>query len=245
MSARRFLGKLVGSFGREVYYEMCTAWARPAFAPKDVDYEEYWRKRKFIAVQPRFPIMSDLVDEGSSVLDIGCGDGGFLSYLKSQKKNVQECGIDVAATAVETCRTLGLNARHITLFDLAQSEPHGGFDVVVMSEVIEHVPNSEDFLRTAWSLARVRLIISFPNIAFWPHRMRLMLGRNPIQWLHYQAEHLRFWSLSDFLEWVAAMDLPGYKITKVAPTTGTCQFRLHERWPNLFANQILVVIDRI
>ena len=245
MSARRFLGKLVGSFGREVYYEMCTAWTRPAFAPKDVDYDEYWRKRKFIAVQPRFPIMADLVDEGSTVLDIGCGDGGFLSYLKS-KKNVQECGIDVAEPAVDICKGLGLNARRITLFDLAaENQPRRRFDFVVMSEVIEHVPNSEDFLRTAWDLTQSRLIISFPNIACWPHRLRLMLGRNPVQWLYYQAEHLRFWSLTDFCEWIAAMDLPGSRITKVAPTTGTCRFRLHERWPNLFANQILVVIDRV
>ncbi|HYL73826.1 MAG TPA: methionine biosynthesis protein MetW, partial [Bryobacteraceae bacterium] len=210
MSARRLVGKLVGSFGREIYYEMCTAWARPVFAPKDVDYDEYWRKRKFVAVQPRFPLMSDLIPEGATVLDIGCGDGGFLSYLKSQK-TVRECGIDIADPAVDACRNLGLNARRVTLFELAAEDPPDKqFDIVVMSEVIEHVPNSEDFLRTAWSLTRSRLIISFPNIAFWPHRLRLLLGRNPIQWLYYQAEPLRFWSLNDFLDWVAAMQLPGY-----------------------------------
>jgi methionine biosynthesis protein MetW len=246
ISVRRLLGKLAGSFGREIYYEALSAWSRPSFAPKDVDYDEYWRRREFIAVQPRYQPMTDMVDSGASVLDVGCGDGGFLCYLKARKE-VHELGIDVAGPAVDSCSERGLNVRRTTLFDLAAecASAERRFDIVVISEVIEHVPNSEDFLRTAWALTGKRLIISFPNIAFWPHRLRLMLGRYPVQWLHFQAEHLRFWSLTDFRDWLAAMALPGaHMVPEVVPTTGTTRFRLHERWPNAFANQILVVINR-
>jgi methionine biosynthesis protein MetW len=188
--------------------------------------------------------MMELIDPDSTVLDIGCGDGGFLSYLRAHKE-VRELGIDISAVAVEQCASRGLNVRNATLFDL-RSEcvcNERLFDFVVM--VIEHVPNSEGFLRTAWELTGRRLIISFPNIAFWPHRLRLLLGRNPVQWVYFQAEHLRFWSLPDFLDWLVEMKLPGAHVRpEVVATTGTRLLQVDQRWQNLFGSHIVVVADK-
>lgn len=228
----------------EIYGQLKSVRGSPRFA-KSIDYDEYWRKRHFIPVQPRYPIMAELVEARSTVLDVGCGDGGFLSFLKARKE-VRELGIDISGVAVEQCLAHGLNSRRVTLAEIAAecAVEDCRFDVVVMSEVIEHVANAEKFIQVAWDLATRRLILSFPNIAFWPHRLRLLFGRNPVQWVHFQAEHLRFWSLPDFVEWIAAMDLPAARVHTIVATSGTRLFRLYRRWPNLFGNQIIVVIER-
>ena len=247
MKLKRIITTLAGHFGRHVYAQIRSIFARPKYTRTEINYNEYWRKREFIEIQPRFPIISKMIERGATVLDVGCGDGGLLLYLKEHRDQILEVGIDISDVAIERCVSRGLNCMKQTLsaFEAESARQKRTFDYVIMSEVIEHVPNSEEFVQTAWGLTRGKLIISFPNIAYWPHRLRLLLGRNPVQWAHFQAEHLRFWSVSDFTDWLSAMELPSANIShKVIGTSGTCSLGLCKLWPNLFANQVIVTVER-
>jgi methionine biosynthesis protein MetW len=212
---------------------------RPATFGKQVaDYDGYWRHRGPSGMQPRFTIIGHAIASGASVIDIGCGDGVMLEFLKATR-NVRELGIDLSDDAVRRARDRGVNARVEMLGDLAKSGAK--FDHVVMSEVVEHVADAEQFVLDAWTLTSKTLWLTFPNIAYFPHRLRLAAGKAPVQWVVFPGEHLRFWSVPDFRAWLVSLSLPQPAMTA---SNGFTVGRLHRIWPNLFGNQIVVRCDR-
>ena len=210
----------------------------PAYGGGVDDYDAYWRHRTAGSLQPRFSIIGDAIAPGASVLDVGCGDGVMLAFF-IETRHVRALGIDVSAEAVTRAVSRGVDARMQTLGDLAATGET--FDHVVMSEVVEHVADAERFVADAWTLTRKTLWLTFPNIAYFPHRLRLAAGRAPVQWVVFPGEHLRFWSVPDFRAWVISLSLPSPVMTA---SNGFTVARLHRVWPNLFGNQIVVRCDR-
>ena len=210
------------------------------FHGQSIDYEAYWRYRGEGGVHPRFLIIAGGVRDGESVLDVGCGDGSLLRYLKTARQ-VHERGVDISATGVALAQASGLDARVGLLGAPGTVDPGEVFDHVVLTEVIEHVPDAEALLLQVWSHTRRSLWVTFPNIAYFPHRWRLALGRFPVQWVLFPGEHLRFWALPDFREWAIGAGLP---VPVALPSTGFVFGHLHRIWPNLLANQIVMRFDR-
>src|SRR5262249_15565237 len=155
-------------------------------------YDAYWRHRAPGSRHPRFDIIASGVTSGATVLDVGCGDGAMLEYF-AETKQVRGVGIDISAEAVRRARDRGVDASTTGLAELKQSGAR--FDHVVMSEVIEHVAEAERFATDAWAMTKKTLWLTFPNIAYFPHRLRLLSGKFPVQWVVFPAEHLRFWSV--------------------------------------------------
>jgi hypothetical protein len=96
-------------------------------------------------------------------------------------------------------------------------------------------------VRQGWALAGCSLWLTFPNIAYFPHRLRLLAGKFPIQWTIFPGEHLRFWSVPDFRYWLRQL---GFSNPRMLPSNGLTLFELHRLWPNLAANQIVVRLDK-
>lgn len=211
---------------------------RPKYGPIVDGYDEYWQRREPGGLQPRFEIIRAGLEPDASVLDIGCGDGVMLEFFQSTRR-VQAVGLDVSAEAVRRARARGVDARVQTVEDLRCTGRT--FDHVILSEVIEHVPEAEQTLVAAWALTRQSLWVTFPNIAYFPHRLRLLSGKFPIQWTVFPGEHLRFWSIPDFRAWLASLSLPP---PSIVASNGLTIARLHRVWPNLFGNQIVVRCNR-
>ena len=223
---------------KEVSHAVAGMVRRPAYGERVDDYDTYWRHRAPATLQPRFSIIGDAVAPGASVLDIGCGDGVMLQFLMATKQ-VRALGIDVSAEAIRRAVARGVDARVQPLGELAASGQT--FDHVVMSEVVEHVADAERFVLDAWALTRTSLWLTFPNIAYFPHRLRLLSGKAPVQWVVFPGEHLRFWSVPDFRAWLESLSLPS---PSMVASNGVTFARLHRLWPNLFGNQIVVRCNR-
>lgn len=146
--------------------------------------------------------------------------------------------------AVERACEKGVSAQVETLSHVAEESREKAFDHVVVSEVIEHVSRPEEFVLKAWSLTSESLIITFPNIGYWPHRLRLLMGRFPVQWAHHPGEHLRFWTIPDFWDWLEELNLSGNMTLSLYPTNGITILHLHRVWPNFFSNQVVIEIEK-
>ena len=195
-------------------------------------YENYWTKRGRSGNRPRYLIFSEWIPAGSKVLDIGCGDGYFGEFL-AKNKRVDYTGTDISETALKSAQGRGLKVAQLDASnDLGKFEPQS-FDFIVMSEFIEHIPNSEEVLKTAGRIARKGVLISIPNVAYWKFRLQLLLGNFPKQWAVAPEEHLRYWSVSDFKK---TAENAGFKIQEIRSSNGRKIFR--DIWPNLFGFQV-------
>lgn len=194
-------------------------------------YETYWRERGEMKMRSRYPILASWIEPGSQVLDIGSGDGMFGAFLR-EKLGCDVTCLDISELALEIARERGLKTVRA---DATERLPFvdGEFDYAISSEFIEHIPNAEDALTEAMRVAKKNLLVSFPNAAYWRYRLQLLCGRMLRQWDKHPAEHLRFWAMPDFFEWIDGL---GFSVLEYKASNGK-RF-LRDFWPNLFGFQI-------
>ena len=200
---------------------------------KKINYDDYWRDRGFemrSKLMEREHIFFDWIKDGSKVLDIGCGTSRLLFELKN-KKHCEVTGVDISPLVIESLKKAGING---IVADI-QSDAFqltGHYDYIIASETLEHLSQPED-LMAKLSPHTDFFVLSVPNSAFYRYRIGLLMGgRFFTQWKHHPSEHLRYWSHTDFLDWLEALDL---KVEKSEASNG---FELKKIWPNLFGHQI-------
>jgi methionine biosynthesis protein MetW len=147
-----------------------------------------------------FEVIAGLVPEGSRVLDLGCGDGALLAHLRDAR-GCRGFGVEIDDAQVAACirrdvKVLQLNLEEgLALFDDAS------FDVVLQLETLQHLRNAETMLRETARVGRIG-IVSFPNFAHWPNRLRVATGRMPVtkampyEW--YDTPNIRVGTFADF-----------------------------------------------
>lgn len=177
---------------------------RPAPLEEFSDYNDYWRLRTsdgvIIREMDRFKVIGSLIDAGESVLDIGCGDGSFQRYLAQIKPSCRSLGLDTSTEAVRFACDHGCDAQVIDPDLSLRDQVNGGWGVITVMEVIEHIPDAERVMRDILELNAKRIFVTIPNVGCLKHRFRLMFGgRFPITTIIYHMrEHLRFWTVKDF-----------------------------------------------
>ena len=146
------------------------------------------------------------------LLDIGCGRGLLLRRLA----DYHECyGCDFDAGAVASCKQSGLNVCQVDLNTAVALDGLDGktFDVIVISEVCEHLLNPRSALRLAkrYLSANGTLIVTVPNAVPLFVRLPVFLGRR-VAWLHYPSGdteatgHIRFYTIASMLELLQSED---------------------------------------
>lgn len=210
------------------------------------DYDEYWQMRTnnqtLPAILPRYKIISNIIPNGASVLDIGCGNGSFLKYLISIKPDCHVTGVDISADVVKRLIEQGIPAKEVMQTVPLNEQFDQSFDYVVMMEVIEHIHDAEAITRQAALLAKQRLFITVPNVGFILHRLRLALfGRFPVTNICcHMKEHIRFWTVTDFSEWAHALRLNLVRtIPQVSKNEHLIVRYLAYKYPSLFAKAVI------
>lgn len=123
------------SYDNDTYYEK--------FLREIVEHYDY-RKNTMGKERFEYSVARLGLDQSSAtILDLGCGAGWFLSYLK--ERGVKARGLEVNPMAVRFCESRGLNVSDSRLAD----EPDGMYDVITMFDVLEHLDDPIDVLATA------------------------------------------------------------------------------------------------
>ena len=106
-------------------------------------------------------IIASWIEPGSTVLDLGCGEGDLLHFLK-ERKEVTGTGIERVEARVAQCIERGLSVLQGDINEEVLDYPGGHFDYVILSQTLQQVYEPETLIR---SLLRIghRVIVSFPN----------------------------------------------------------------------------------
>jgi methionine biosynthesis protein MetW len=140
---------------------------------------------------------------------------------------------------VEFCRSQGLNVDLADVTKPLTDYLKTTFDYIILSEIIEHLPDPEGLLSVLRPFARKAIIVSIPNTGYYQHRLRLLFGKFPLQWLVTPGEHLRFWTQADFHWWIKQIR---FEIIDEIPYEGTPG--LKQIWPGMFAAAFVYVIKQ-
>ena len=199
-------------------------------------YNEYWAQGRS-KYKYRYGVFLSWIKPGSKVLDLGCGDG-YLANLIAEKNYCDVTCADVSEVALNIAKARGLKVIKASI-DEPLPFPENSFDYVIATEVLEHIIKTESALSEMARVSKKYLLVSIPNIAYWEHRLRLVLGRFPKQWVFHPMEHLRYWSVADFKD-----TLKGLNLEPAVIKGGSGKRYLRDVWPNLFAEQICFKIEK-
>jgi methionine biosynthesis protein MetW len=151
-------------------------------------------------VRADFSAIANWIQPNSSLLDLGCGDGDFLEYIRAQKK-VQTYGVEISDLSVLACVEKGLDVIQQDLEAGLALFENQSFDMVVLSQTLQTIHETESILNEIVRVGK-ECVISFPNFAHWSHRIDILLGRMPVSktlpfdW--YNTPNVRVLTIADF-----------------------------------------------
>jgi methionine biosynthesis protein MetW len=153
--------------------------------------------------RPDLLAITQLVPVGSSVLDLGCGDGMLLADLV-RRRNVTGRGIEISEEGVLACINRGLSVRQGKLEEGLADYPRHRFDVVILSQTLPFLNDPVMILTEMLRVGR-QAIVSFPNWGYWRSRLGLLLAGNmpamPDLGTHwYDAPRWQAFTIADFAQ---------------------------------------------
>ncbi|MGE4564080.1 MAG: methionine biosynthesis protein MetW [Victivallaceae bacterium] len=188
-------------------------------------------------------IVSGLIAPQSRVLDLGCGDGGFLRQLKDEKE-IDELGLEIDQTMVARCVANGVAVIQGDLDSPLDFAEDGSFDVVMLSQTMQQLRHPDRVLREIVRVGKCA-VVSFINFGHFPCRWSLFwTGRMPetdvIPYHWYDTPNIHLGTILDFRHLCRKM---GISVVREIPI-GT-RFELPARlFPNFFAPGCVFVLER-
>ena len=153
-----------------------------------------------VTQRPDFAAIAGWVGMGSSVLDLGCGDGSLLRYLKESRR-VTGYGVEIDDDRVLACVKSGVNVIQGDLErGLSEFESHS-FDYVVLSQTLQAIMDGERIINDMLRVGREG-IVTFPNFGYWRNRLQVLGGHMPVsdnlpyQW--HDTPNVHLCTISDF-----------------------------------------------
>ena len=186
-------------------------------------------------------VIIDLVDSGSKVLDLGCGDGTLLSLLIEQK-NCHGTGIEIDEKAIYQCVAHGLTVSHGDIDSGLADFSDKRFDYVILHSSLQQVLNPRNVILESLRVGK-KVIVGIPNFCHSRARFQIFFrGKVPVtkelpyQW--YDTPNLRFLSLKDFRYFCRDNQI---KILKEIGIIGNHKVLFR---PNLFSNLGIYLLEK-
>ncbi|KAI5916002.1 methionine biosynthesis protein MetW [Thauera sp. 2A1] len=147
-----------------------------------------------------YEVITQWIEPGEKVLDLGCGDGSLLGHLMKVRQ-VQGYGVENDPDKLVSSIRSGINVIQMDMEKGLTGIENGFFDHVIMSLSLQAMHNTQGILAEMLRVGR-EAVVSFPNFGYWRHRQSILNGRMPVseslphQW--YNTPNVRFFTIADF-----------------------------------------------
>lgn len=199
------------------------------------------------ALRPDLAVIAELIAPKSRVLDVGCGDGTLLAWLRDQKM-VDGRGIEIDQVQVNRAIAAGIP---VIQGDVDADLPHypdAGYDYVVLSQTLQAMRDPKQALLDLVRIGK-QAIVSVPNFGHWKNRFYLAAkGRMPVtktlsyQW--YDTPNIHFCTITDFVVFCSELGITIESRVVVDGAGNKGKFTGRGRMANLFGEQGVFLLRR-
>ena len=161
-----------------------------------------------------FQVIAELIEKDKKVLDVGCGDGILMQFLKNNK-NTNIRGLEISKSKVQECIAKGLTVIEGNAEKDLKQFPDKSFEYVVLSQTLQAFLNPELVINELLRVGK-KAIVTIPNFGYWRVRLHLLLkGTMPItktlpdEW--YNTPNIHMCSIKDFFQFVESRDIKIFK----------------------------------
>lgn len=152
-------------------------------------------------MRPDLEIIQQWIEPGSKVLDLGCGDGSLLHYLKTDK-DVHGIGLEIDDANIQKCLANGINVIEQNLDQGLSNFQSRSFDTVLLAQTLQALSKPDVLIDEMLRIGN-KGIVTFPNFGNWKSRFYLSSkGRMPVSkfmphaW--YNTPNIHFCTVKDF-----------------------------------------------
>ena len=190
-------------------------------------------------------IIEGWVEEGTKVLDLGCGNGEILSELKKTKK-ITGLGVEIEENNIEQCLLKNINVIEQNIDDGLINFSNNSFDVVILSQTIQVLKNPNTALEEITRIGKT-CIVTIPNFGHWRSRISLLISgkmpvTNPLPDSWYGTSNIHLCTLKDFEN--LCNDLSISIEERVTINSGNKNKWYLNIWPNLFSASAIYKISK-
>ena len=166
-----------------------------------------------------FQVIAELIENDKKVLDVGCGDGILMDFLK-RNKNTNIRGLEISKSKVQECIAKGLTVIEGNAEKDLKQFPDKSFDYVVLSQTLQAFLDPELVIKELLRVGK-KAIVTIPNFGYWKVRLHLLLKgtmpitkRLPDEW--YNTPNVHMCSIKDFFHFVKSKDIKIFKSLAVS-----------------------------
>ena len=198
-------------------------------------------------MKTEYKIIADIIDNNSSILDVGCDDGTLMEFLKANKStNIR--GIEISKEKVQTCIAKGLTVIEGNAeFDLKQF-PNDSFDYVVLGQTLQAFINPEIVINELLRVGK-KAIVTIPNFGHWKVRLNLLIkGTMPIteslpnDW--YNTPNIHMCTIKDFVKFSKIINFKIFKSLALTNKNISSINNSNLFYKNLFAELGIFLIEK-
>jgi methionine biosynthesis protein MetW len=143
----------------------------------------------------------EIIPQGARVLDLGCGDGSLLKLLKDEK-DIHPFAVELSESGVSKCIEKGLFCYQADIDDGLSDYKDESFDYVILNQTLQSVKKPSFVIDEILRIGKT-VIVSFPNFAYYPVRIKFSLSGTmpkspsiPYEW--YDSPNIHMLTIKDF-----------------------------------------------
>ena len=192
-----------------------------------------------------YSIITDMVETGATVLDLGCGDGTLMKMLKD--KGVFVSGIDINEDNIVKCLEKGLPVIQGDIDEGLHEYPEKSYDYVILNQTLQSTEKPDYVIKEMLRVGK-KIVVSFPNFAYWRVRFYLLFNGKmpkskilPFEW--FDTPNIHLLTIKDFYEFARDND---FKIeSKLSMTKAKIRKSLfHRIFDNLFTEEVIFLCTK-
>lgn len=193
-----------------------------------------------------YSIITDIVDNGAKVLDLGCGDGTLLAQLV-EEKGVNGIGIEINQDAVISSIEKGLSVIQGDIDEGLKGFQDKEYDWVILNQTLQST-EKPDYVVDEMLRVGKKAVVSFPNFAYWKVRFYLFFTGHmpkskilPFEW--YDTPNIHLLTINDFYKFCKNRDIKILKSVFMTRANVKKNF-LMKLLSNFFTEEVIFVISR-